>query len=82
MKTIWQVLKITFWMLPAQRVMLVVGVTLSIGLCLAGSWSAPQALMLAMVIPLFTGGVFLRKLSSRRHAQLWPHYFLKCFRFF
>lgn len=73
MKTIWQVLKITFWMLPAQRVMLVVGVTMSIGLCLAGSWSAPQALMLAMVIPLFTGGVFLRQLSSRRHAQLWPH---------
>jgi hypothetical protein len=73
MKTIWQLLKITFWMLPAQRVMLVVGVTLSIGLCFAGSWSAPQALMLAMVIPLFTGGVFLRQLSSRRHAQLWPH---------
>jgi hypothetical protein len=72
MKTIWQVLKITFWMLPAQRVMLVVGVTLSIGLCLAGSWSAPQALMLAMVVPLFTGGVLLRQLSSRRHAQLWP----------
>ena len=73
MKTIWQVLKITFWMLPAQRVMLVIGVTLSIGLCLAGSWSAPQALMLAMVIPLFTSGVFLRQLSSRRQAQLWPH---------
>ena len=73
MKTIWQVLKVTFWMLPAQRVMLVVGVTLSIGLCLAGSWSAPQALMLAMVIPLFTSGVFLRQLSSRRQAQLWPH---------
>jgi hypothetical protein len=73
MKTIWQVLKITFWMLPAQRIMLVVGVTLTLVLCLAGSWSAPQALMLAMVIPLFTGGVFLRQLSSRRHAQLWPH---------
>jgi hypothetical protein len=73
MKTIWQVLKITFWMLPAQRVMLVVGVTLSLGLCLARSWSAPQALMLAMVIPLFTGGVFLRQLASRRNAQLWPH---------
>jgi hypothetical protein len=72
MKSIWQVLKITFWMLPAQRVMLVVGVTLSIALSLASSWSAPQALMLAMVIPLFTGGVFLRQLSSRRHAQLWP----------
>lgn len=73
MNSIWQVLKINFWMLPAQRVMLVVGVTLSIGLCIAGSWSAPQALMLAMVIPLFTSGVFLRQLSSRRHAQLWPH---------
>jgi hypothetical protein len=73
MKTIWQVLKITFWMLPAQRVMLVVGVTLTMGLCLTGSWSAPQALLLAMVIPLFTGGVFLRQLSSRRHALLWPH---------
>src|SRR5688572_7610387 len=73
MKTIWQVLKITFWMLPAQRVMLVVGVTLSIALCLKGSWSAPQALMLAMVIPLFTGGVFLRQLSSWRLAQLWPY---------
>ena len=73
MKSIWQVLKINFWMLPAQRVMLVVGVALSIGLCLAGSWSAPQALMLAMLIPLFTGGVFLRQLSSRRIAQLWPH---------
>jgi hypothetical protein len=72
MKSILQVLKINFWMLPAQRVMLVVGVTISIGLCLAGSWSAPQALMLAMVIPLFTGGVFLRQLSSRRIAQLWP----------
>jgi hypothetical protein len=48
-------------------------VALSIALCLTGSWSAPQALMLAMVIPLFTGGVFLRQLSSRRHAQLWPH---------
>ena len=72
MKSIWQVLKINFWMLPAQRVMLVIGVTISIGLCLAGSWSAPQALMLAMVIPLFTGGVFLRQLSSRRIAQLWP----------
>lgn len=74
MKTIWQVLKIAFWMLPAQRVMLVVGAVLSIGLCLAGVWwSAPQALLLAMVIPLFTSGVFLRQLSSRRHAQLWPH---------
>jgi hypothetical protein len=73
MKTIWQVLKITFWMLPAQRVMLVVGVTLSIVLFFRGSWSAPQALMLAMVIPLFTGGVFMRQLSSRRLAQLWPH---------
>jgi hypothetical protein len=73
MKTIWQVLKISFWMLPAQRVMLAICVTLSIGLCIAGSWSAPQALMLAMVIPLFTSGVFLRQLSSRRHAQLWPH---------
>jgi hypothetical protein len=60
-------------MLPAQRIMLVVGATLCIGLCLAGSWSAPQALMLAMVIPLFTGGVFLRQLSSRRLAHLWPH---------
>jgi hypothetical protein len=72
-KTILQVLKIAFWMLPAQRLMLLVGVTLSIGLCFAGSWSAPQALMLAMVIPLFTGGVFLRQLSSRRLAQIWPH---------
>lgn len=73
MKTIWQVLKITFWMLPAQRVMLIVGVTLAVALCFTGSWSAPQALMLAMVIPLFTGGIFLRQLSSRRLAQLWPH---------
>jgi len=73
MRTIWQVMKISFWMLPAQRAMLVVGSALTIGLCLAGSWSAPQALMLAMVIPLFTGGVFLRQLSSRRNARLWPH---------
>jgi hypothetical protein len=72
-KTIWQVLKITFWMLPAQRVMLVVGVALAFVLFFRGRWSAPQALMLAMVIPLFTGGVFLRQLSSRRLAQLWPH---------
>lgn len=73
MKTIWQVLKIVFWMLPAQRIMLIAGVTLSTVFWLAGKWFAPQVLMLAMVLPLFTGGVFLRQLSSPRYAQLWPH---------
>ena len=31
MKTIWQMLRIVFWMLPAQRAMLIVSVTLATG---------------------------------------------------
>ncbi len=72
MKTIWQVLKIAFWMLPAQRIMLFAGVALTIGFWLAGKWYTP-VLLLAIVLPLITGGVFLRRLSSPRYAQLWPH---------
>jgi hypothetical protein len=71
MKTIWQVLRIAFWMLPAQRLMLIAGVVLTIGFWLAGKWFAP-VLLLAIVLPLFTGGVFLRQLSAPRYAQLWP----------
>lgn len=73
MTTILQVLKIAFWMLPAQRVMLIASLALSIGLALAGSWLAPQALLFSIVVPLFTGGVFLRQWSAPRQAQLWPH---------
>lgn len=73
MKTFAQMLRMTFWLLPAQRVLLVLGVGLTITAVVSGRALPSATIGLALVLPLVTTGFFLRKLATPRHAQLWPH---------
>jgi hypothetical protein len=72
-KTLLRMLHATMWMLPAQRAMLLLGAGLCIGGAVSGKWQPSGPIMLALILPLLTCGVFLRKLAAPRHAQLWPH---------
>lgn len=63
----------TMWLLPAQRALLLLG----LGLCalgaVTGKWQPSGPIMLALILPLLTCGMFLRKLAAPRIAHLWPH---------
>jgi hypothetical protein len=74
MKTVLQMMRMAFWMLPIQRVLLIVGIIFSLGAWMSGSRAALiGSMLLVFWLPLLTGGVFLRKLAAPRHALLWPH---------
>lgn len=82
MKTFWQLLRIGFWMLPLQRALTVIGfMVLVAGQVFSLPYNMPGSslpitffgVMLMMIVPLLTGGVFLRMLSSSRALLLRPH---------
>ena len=81
MKTFWQLLRIGFWMLPLQRALTVIGfMVLVAGQVFSLPYNMPGSslpitffgVMLMMIVPLLTGGVFLRMLSSSRALLLRP----------
>lgn len=82
MKTLLQLLRIAFWMLPLQRALTVIGALVLVAgqvfdlpLNMPGS-TLPLTFLgvsLMMVVPLLAGGVFLRMLSASRPLLLRPH---------
>jgi hypothetical protein len=73
MKTVAQVLRMVFWMQPMQRALLLFGGCLSIGLFWSGKAPPVVGVLIAVLLPVLTAGMFLRKLVAPRHAMLWPH---------
>lgn len=82
MKSFLQLLRITFWMLPIQRALTVIGATLCVvGLLRAVPFHVTVSkftdiacgFAILMAVPVTCGGAFLRMLSSRRVVMLLPH---------
>jgi hypothetical protein len=82
MKTLWQLLRVGFWMLPLQRALTIIGLAVLVGGQFIGrSFNMPGSSLpitffgasLMMLVPLLAGGVFLRMLSSSRALLLRPH---------
>ena len=82
MKTFWQLLRVGFWMLPLQRALTVIGLTVLVGgqlfrlpFNMPGS-TLPITffgVMLVIIVPLLAGGAFLRMLCASRALLLRPH---------
>jgi hypothetical protein len=84
-RTFLQILRISFWMLPVQRVLTVVGVLIaSVALMNSGMnyrFNLPGSTLpmlftgvaLAVIVPLLLGGAWLRMLAAPRAIQLLPH---------
>ncbi len=82
MKTLLQLLRIGFWMLPLQRALTIVGALVLVGgqafrlpFNMPGS-TLPMTFFgatLMMAVPLLAGGVFFRMLSASRALLLRPH---------
>jgi hypothetical protein len=77
-----QLLRITFWMLPIQRALTLIGATLCVvGLLRALPFHVTFSkftdiafgFAILMAVPVTCGGAFLRMLSSRRVVMLLPH---------
>jgi hypothetical protein len=72
-KTLLQMLRATLWLLPIQRALLLLGIGLCIAGAVSGRWQPSAFIMLGLLLPQLTSGVFLRKLAAPRQAHLWPH---------
>jgi hypothetical protein len=82
MSTFWQMLRVAFWMLPAQRVLTVIASVLLLwGLVFHLGFNPPRSSLppgligvtLLLIVPLLAGGIFLRMLSASRSLLLRPH---------
>lgn len=82
MSTFWQMLRVAFWMLPAQRVLTAIATALMLwGLVFRQGFNTARSslppgfvgMTLLLIVPLLAGGVFLRMLSSSRALLLRPH---------